>query len=92
MASSNSSEKKKTQEKDKKDKKVDISQYQDPTGGLTIKKLQRSLWLFEHKSHLKQAIIIILFIICLSTWATLFITPLCIWRWEWKGMPKTCKL
>ncbi|HMB65686.1 MAG TPA: hypothetical protein VKO42_02310 [Patescibacteria group bacterium] len=68
MASSNSSEKKKTQEKDKKDKKVDISQYQDPTGGLTIKKLQRSLWLFEHKSHLKQAIIIILFIICLSTW------------------------
>lgn len=60
MPSDNNSQEKK--------KEVDISQYRDPTSGLTMKKLERSLWLFEHKSHFKQAVIIALFLVCLLTW------------------------
>lgn len=68
MPSLNSSEKKFSSESEKKKEKIDISQYKDPTGGLTIKKLERSLWLFEHKSHFKKGLIIALFLICVLTW------------------------
>ncbi len=58
----------KKKEEGEKKKKLNIYKHKDPTTGLTMKKLERSLWFFEHRSHFQKSVIIILILISALSW------------------------
>lgn len=51
----------------KKEREVDIEEYQDPSG-VTIKKLERAFWFFQHRKDFKTALIALLIIFSVLTW------------------------
>ncbi len=72
MASSNSKDEKDPKDQEEKQEKqrpeIDVYKHKDPTIGLTVKKLERSFWLFQHKSTFKKTVIIFLVIFSALNW------------------------
>lgn len=59
---------KKEAEAGKKEKKIDLNKYQDPTG-VTIEKLERALWFFQNRKNFKKSFVILLILFCIIVWS-----------------------